>query len=88
MVRRVAFFCFPDLSCRIPGSFRLRFRLIEIDSTRTDTVKRFSELDEVNIHIYTIHNAKDFPGRQASTELVKRLGPATALILSTRARIS
>ncbi|KAM0346748.1 hypothetical protein ACHAP4_011638 [Fusarium culmorum] len=67
------FFCFPDLSCRIPGSFRLKFRLVEIDPTRTDTVKRFPELAEVNSYIFTVHNAKDFPGIQASTELVKRL---------------
>ncbi|PTD02486.1 Sexual development regulator velC [Fusarium culmorum] len=53
------FFCFPDLSCRIPGSFRLKFRLVEIDPTRTDTVKRFPELAEVNSYIFTVHNAKD-----------------------------
>ncbi|PTD02550.1 Sexual development regulator velC [Fusarium culmorum] len=61
-----------DLSCRIPGSFRLKFRLVEIDPTRTDS-KTFSELAEVNSYIFTVHNAKDFPGIQASTELVKRL---------------
>ncbi|KAH7002713.1 velvet factor-domain-containing protein, partial [Fusarium venenatum] len=68
------FFCFPDLSCRTPGSFRLKFSLVEIGPTRTDrVVKHFPELAEGNSHIFDVYTAKDFPGMQASTELVKRL---------------
>ncbi|PTD02061.1 Sexual development regulator velC [Fusarium culmorum] len=44
-----------------------------IVSPQVSPVKRFPELAEVNSYIFTVHNAKDFPGIQASTELVKRL---------------
>lgn len=67
------FFCFPDLSCRTPGSFRLKFSLVEIEPSRAKEVKRFSELAESYSHIFVVYTAKDFPGMQASTELVKRL---------------
>jgi hypothetical protein len=67
------FFCFPDLSCRTPGSFRLKFSLVEIDPTRTGRVEHFPELAEGNSHIFTVYIAKDFPGMQVSTQLVKCL---------------
>jgi hypothetical protein len=67
------FFCFPDLSCRTPGAFRLRFSLTMVDPVRAREVKRFPVLVESNSDVFTVYNAKDFPGMLASTKLTKRL---------------
>lgn len=67
------FFCFPDLSCRTLGAFRLKFSLIMINLARAREVKHFPVLVEVMSDRFTVYNAKDFPGMQASTELTKRL---------------
>ncbi|SCO33179.1 uncharacterized protein FFMR_02823 [Fusarium fujikuroi] len=67
------FFCFPDLSCRTPGSFRLNFTLVKIDPIRAKEVKRFPTLVTAQSDVFTVYTAKDFPGMQASTKLTKRL---------------
>ncbi|KAG9505569.1 hypothetical protein J7337_002541 [Fusarium musae] len=67
------FFCFPDLSCRTPGSFRLHFTLVKIDPIRAKEVKRFPTLVTAQSEVFTVYTAKDFPGMQASTKLTKRL---------------
>ncbi|KAF5243748.1 hypothetical protein FANTH_8041 [Fusarium anthophilum] len=67
------FFCFPDLSCRTPGSFRLHFTLVKIDPIRAKEVKRFPTLVTAHSDVFTVYTAKDFPGMQASTKLTKRL---------------
>ncbi|KAF4333706.1 sexual development regulator velC [Fusarium beomiforme] len=67
------FFCFPDLSCRTPGSFRLHFTLVKIDPLRAKEVKRFPTLVDAQSDVFTVYTAKDFPGMQASTKLTKRL---------------
>lgn len=68
------FFCFPDLSCRTPGSFRLKFVLVIVDPiASTQSGKRFPIVAQVLSDVFTVYNAKDFPGMQASTPLTKRL---------------
>ncbi|KAH7252283.1 velvet factor-domain-containing protein [Fusarium tricinctum] len=67
------FFCFPDLSCRTPGSFRLKFSLVRIDPLRAREIKNFPALVAARSDIFTVYTAKDFPGMQASTQLTKRL---------------
>ncbi|KAH6888627.1 velvet factor-domain-containing protein [Thelonectria olida] len=67
------FFCFPDLSCRTPGAFRLKFSLVMIDPVRAREVRHFPVLVEVKSKVFHVYSAKDFPGMQASTELTKRL---------------
>ncbi|RTE68553.1 Sexual development regulator velC, partial [Fusarium euwallaceae] len=67
------FFCFPDLSCRTPGPFRLKFSLVEVDLAQARQTKHFPILAEVMSDIFAVHLAKDFPGMQASTPLVKHL---------------
>jgi hypothetical protein len=74
------FFCFPDLSCRVPGSFRLKFSLTEIDPAPATEARRFPVLAEDNSDIFTVYTPNDFPGMQASTELVKRLKEQGCLI--------
>ncbi|KAL4728563.1 hypothetical protein ACLX1H_005314 [Fusarium chlamydosporum] len=68
-----SFFCFPDLSCRTPGSFRLRFSMVKLDPARAKELKRFPDLAEAQSEVFTVYTAKDFPGMQASTKLTKRL---------------
>ncbi|KAK7416395.1 hypothetical protein QQX98_005211 [Neonectria punicea] len=67
------FFCFPDLSCRTPGAFRLKFSLVMIDPPRASNILHFPVLIEARSNIFIVYSAKDFPGMQASTKLTKRL---------------
>ncbi|KAH7170466.1 velvet factor-domain-containing protein [Dactylonectria macrodidyma] len=67
------FFCFPDLSCRTPGTFRLKFSLVMIDPPRASNLVHFPVLIEATTNVFTVYSAKDFPGMQASTRLTKRL---------------
>ncbi|KAI1376775.1 velvet factor-domain-containing protein [Hypoxylon crocopeplum] len=73
------FFCFPDLSCRTPGAFRLRFSLVILDPNSVPGSKTpvcATAMSEV----FTVYNAKDFPGMRASTALTKRLKEQGCLI--------
>ncbi|KAJ3454306.1 hypothetical protein MRS44_018200 [Fusarium solani] len=67
------FFCFPDLSCRTPGSLRLKFSLVKVDTVQTAEVKHFPVLAVVVSNVFTVYTAKDFPGMEASTRLTKCL---------------
>ncbi|RGP77730.1 velc gibm7 ame: sexual development regulator velc [Fusarium longipes] len=67
------FFCFPDLSCRTPGSFRLKFSMVKIYPALAKEGKRFPDLAEALSEVFTVYTAKDFPGMQASTKLTKTL---------------
>lgn len=76
------FFCFPDLSCRTPGSFRLKFSLVIIDPMAglMKPGKKFPIQAKAMSEVFTVYNAKDFPGMQASTPLTKRLKEQGCLI--------
>ncbi|KAI9166820.1 RYP2-like protein [Paramyrothecium foliicola] len=67
------FFTFSDLSCRTPGSFRLKFSVIMIDPIRAGMIRHFPILTEVQSDVFTVYNAKDFPGMVASTQLAHSL---------------
>ncbi|KAH0494290.1 hypothetical protein TgHK011_000915 [Trichoderma gracile] len=67
------FFCFSDLSCRTPGSFRLKFTLMMIDPSRAGFVKHFPILAESKSEPFKVYSAKEFPGMVASSSLAKRL---------------
>ncbi|KAJ2974219.1 hypothetical protein NUW58_g8729 [Xylaria curta] len=73
------FFCFPDLSCRTPGSFRLQFSFMILNPSSSPghrTPVSALAMSEV----FTVYNAKDFPGMKASTPLTKRLKEQGCLI--------
>lgn len=74
------FFCFPDLSCRTPGSFRLKFSLVLLDPAHSLPGSKTPVSAEVMSAVFTVYNAKDFPGMQASTPLTKRLKEQGCLI--------
>ncbi|KAH8674012.1 velvet factor-domain-containing protein, partial [Xylariales sp. PMI_506] len=73
------FFCFPDLSCRTPGTFRLRFSFVVMPSdpsigSRTK-ISAFAMSDK-----FTVYHAKDFPGMTPSSALTKKLKDQGCLI--------
>lgn len=74
------FFCFPDLSCRTPGVFRLKFALVVLDPARMCTGDRSAIVATAMSESFQVYNAKDFPGMQASTLLTKRLKEQGCLI--------
>lgn len=64
------FFCFPDLSCRTPGRYRLKFSLILVDE-RPGTKSPVKV--EVLSDVFQTYSAKEFPGMSESTSLAKAL---------------
>ncbi|XEU96986.1 hypothetical protein FSHL1_002271 [Fusarium sambucinum] len=74
------FFCFGDLSCRTPGSFRLKFSMVKLYPGRAAEVRRCPNLAAVTSEVFTVYTAKDFPGMQASTKLTRRLKEQGCLI--------
>lgn len=57
------FFVFNDLSVRIPGRFRLRFQLFDVDFSMLQTPqKAFSAENIVLSDVFVVHSPKDYPG--------------------------
>ncbi|KFA63279.1 hypothetical protein S40285_07523 [Stachybotrys chlorohalonatus IBT 40285] len=71
--REGCFFTFSDLSCRTPGSFRLKFSVMMIDPRQAGAVKHFPILAETKSDVLHVFSAKDFPGMLPSSELAHRL---------------
>lgn len=67
------FFVFPDLSCRSPGRFRLRFKLLRIDPTNMLPGVVHGSVANIITDIFSVYTAKDFPGMRASSGLLKSL---------------
>ncbi|TDZ65061.1 Sexual development regulator VELC [Colletotrichum trifolii] len=72
------FFCFPDMSVRTPGLFRLKFSLVVLDLTHQSPIAPIKS--SIMSEVFQVFNAKDFPGMQASTPLTKRLKEQGCLI--------
>lgn len=64
------FFCFPDISCRTPGKYRLKFSFVLVD-WRLGTKSRVKM--EVLSDVFQTFSAKEFPGMSESTALAKTL---------------
>lgn len=67
------FFCFPDLSCRQPGKYRLRFVLMRIDPFNMNVGGTNPLLANIMSDVFTVYAAKDFPGMRPSSALTKAL---------------
>jgi hypothetical protein len=67
------FFCFPDLSCRTHGRYRLRFVLMHLEPSDLRPDGYTPILTEVFSDVFTVFSAKEFPGMTTSTELTKAL---------------
>jgi hypothetical protein len=75
------FFCFPDLSCRTPGTFRLHFQFIRIDPRFVSVFGYKTPVSSTVLSdAFQVFNAKDFPGMKASTPLTKKLKEQGCLI--------
>ncbi|KJX96719.1 hypothetical protein TI39_contig604g00003 [Zymoseptoria brevis] len=65
------FFVFPDLSCRSPGRFRLRFKMLRMDPMQPTLPLKTIATAVTNV--FSVYTAKDFPGMRASSGLLKAL---------------
>lgn len=71
--QRGCFFCFPDLSCRTHGRYRLRFVLMRIEMSHARPGGYMPVLTSTLSDVFTVYTAKNFPGMRASTALTKAL---------------
>jgi hypothetical protein len=68
------FFCFPDLSCRTHGKFKLKFVLMRIDwSNGPAQSETMPIIASAMSETFTVYTAKEFPGMRPSTALTKAL---------------
>jgi len=67
------FFVFPDLSCRSPGKFRLKFKLLRVDIASMKPGGISPTVASSVSDIFSVYTAKDFPGMRASSGLLKAL---------------
>lgn len=67
------FFVFPDLSCRSPGKYRLRFKLLRIDPAHMLPGMSSPSVATIVTDVFSVYTAKDFPGMRASSALLKSL---------------
>ena len=67
------FFVFPDLSCRSPGKYRLRFKLLRVDPAMMMPGSVHRSVASIVTEIFAVYTAKDFPGMRASSALLKAL---------------
>ncbi|KAK4503082.1 hypothetical protein PRZ48_006509 [Zasmidium cellare] len=67
------FFVFPDLSCRSPGKYRLKFRLLRVDPMNMILGAKHGSVASIVTDIFSVYTAKDFPGMRASSGLLKAL---------------
>ncbi|KAI9823791.1 MAG: hypothetical protein M1819_001138 [Sarea resinae] len=76
------FFCFPDLSCRTHGQYRLRFVLMRLEPMDLQPGGFTPIITHIMSDVFTVFTAKDFPGMRASTPLtvaLKRQGCAISV---------
>jgi hypothetical protein len=67
------FFVFPDLSCRSPGKYRLRFKLLRVDLSTMRPGGVSPTVASITSDVFSVFTAKDFPGMRASSALLKAL---------------
>lgn len=75
-----AFFCFPDLSCRTPGFYRLKFQLMILDPAKSQPGDSLPIVSTTMSKVFQVFPAKDFPGMKASTLLTRKLKEQGCLI--------
>ena len=71
--REGCFFCFPDLSCRTHGRYRLKFVLMRMDMANLRPGGFMPVLASTMSDVFTVYTAKEFPGMRASTSLTRAL---------------
>ncbi|KAJ2852113.1 hypothetical protein IWW36_000492 [Coemansia brasiliensis] len=66
------YFCFPDINVRRPGTYRLRFSLLQLPRTEREAVEPTSILGHVMSDPLRVFTPKEFPGVDESTPLTKK----------------
>ncbi|KAF4333004.1 sexual development regulator velC [Fusarium beomiforme] len=66
------FFCFPDLSCRAQGAYRLKFNLFKVLLPPSKD-RRSPFLATATSNVIHVYSAKDFPGMSKTSKLMKLL---------------
>lgn len=74
------FFCFPDLSCRTTGRYRLKFNMCLLDASEMMRGDRRAFVATTMSGVVTVYAAKDFPGMSSSSKLTRRLKEQGCLI--------
>ena len=67
------FFPFSDLSVRTLGRYRLKFNLIMLNLPKPGQHKHFPILTEIFSNVFDVYTAKEFPGINESSKLVRTL---------------
>lgn len=67
------FFPFSDLSVRTLGKYRLKFNLIMLDTSLPGQNTHFPILTEIFSDVFDVYTAKEFPGINESSKLVRTL---------------
>ncbi|KAJ8604991.1 hypothetical protein MRB53_041588 [Persea americana] len=65
------FFVFSDISCRFPGRYKLKFELLRINLQSPTLGTVHGTVATIYSDPFTTYPAKDFPGMQASTPLLR-----------------
>ncbi|KAE8446830.1 hypothetical protein EG329_011607 [Mollisiaceae sp. DMI_Dod_QoI] len=81
------FFTFPDLSVRTPGTYSLKFSLVNLDPMRMLPGSREFVKSVVKSSVFHVQNAKDFGGMRASTDLTKTLKHQGCLISVKKGKV-
>lgn len=66
------FFCFPDISCRTPGRYRLKFVLVVLEWPLRPNAKSMIRAELLS-DVFQTYSAKEFPGMLESSALAKAL---------------
>lgn len=66
------FFCFPDISCRTSGSYRLKFVLVVLDWPLWPNARSVVKAELLS-DVFQSYSAKEFPGMLESSALAKAL---------------
>lgn len=66
------FFCFPDISCRTPGRYRLKFVLVVLEWPLRTNAKSMIRAELLS-DVFQTYSAKEFPGMLESSALAKAL---------------
>lgn len=74
------FFCFPDLSCRTTGRYRLKFNMVSLNPMGMVAGDRRPFCASIISNVVVVYAAKDFPGMSSSSKLTRRLKEQGCLI--------
>lgn len=70
---KTLFFCFPDLSLRVKGSFRLSCQFVDVNKYLPHLPSRNWRTDPVITSPFQVYPPKSFPGMLKNTELSRYL---------------